>query len=521
MADPIFTTAYSHNKATPSFLYIQKSGAWQPASPNDFTRSVSGGSFIFDDEDIIAAQNSGNQHLENLYNYIRSGDLNTLDAANQTLLEDIRGFLQTGIVNTSSTPEIQKVDQQGAQSVVISGFDANGGQIDAFGRLRVSEPLTLFDSKSMYGKIDLLWDEEFSNGETVFTGSSINLNVSGANSYAIRQTKMRFNYQPAKSHSILFTYDFEGTGNAVKRVGYYNSHTGAPYNENLDGIFLEMSGERASWVIAKDGEENRIFQSEWNFDKFDGTGPSQVNIDHERAQLAFIDMEWLGVGTVRCGYIIDGQFRAAHLFNHSNIIQYPYILSPNRSMRYEIRGLNSETNTLRQICCSVRSEGGMNDNGILYGRDTDISSSVRVEDDVFVPLIGLRLKEDRLNTTILLQSLTVLALNYNDVVYRVEMNPTIIGPWGWSPNGEYSAVEIGTGDNVNFPSQTSISGNNGHVVYAGYFSAESDYDTKRLRNAINLGCKINGERDTVVISVKCRVNTNDDMHAAINWLELV
>ena len=48
----------------------------------------------------------------------------------------------------------------------------DGPQLDAFGRLRVSEPQTLFDSKQTIDNQPLFWDEELESGAGITSAHS-------------------------------------------------------------------------------------------------------------------------------------------------------------------------------------------------------------------------------------------------------------------------------------------------------------------------------------------------------------
>lgn len=82
--------------------------------------------------------------------------------------------------------------------------------IDAFGRMRVADPNTLFDSKMLWDKQPLIWDEEITNGSGnatsthSVTDSRVRMHVEAGDTI-IRQTFMRFNYQPGKSQQAMFT----------------------------------------------------------------------------------------------------------------------------------------------------------------------------------------------------------------------------------------------------------------------------------------------------------------------------
>src|SRR3989344_5716049 len=102
---------------------------------------------------------------------------------------------------------------------------------DAFGRLRVSNPQTLFESKFLFGKQELLWDEQIVNGGGNPT-STHNSNTSSVdltlgtfiNDEIIRQTKRRINYQPGKSQLCFFSFNIgEAKANVRKRIGMFDN----------------------------------------------------------------------------------------------------------------------------------------------------------------------------------------------------------------------------------------------------------------------------------------------------------
>ena len=65
--------------------------------------------------------------------------------------------------------------------------------------------------------------------------------------------------------------------------------------------------------------DNKIIQSNWNVDVFNGTGASGITLDFSKSQIFFIDYEWLGTGRVRCGFFIDGIPYYCHAIHNSNI----------------------------------------------------------------------------------------------------------------------------------------------------------------------------------------------------------
>jgi hypothetical protein len=184
--------------------------------------------------------------------------------------------------------------------------------------------------------------------------------LAGVDSTVIRQSKKYIRYQPGKSQLIFQTFVFGKTTQAVtRRAGYFDRD---------NGIFLEQVGQAVSLVVRSNVggaiEETRVSQANWNVDKFDGSSspdnPSGRSLDLDFSQILVIDFEWLGVGSVRAGFVVDGLIRYAHNFNHAGYTAGVYMATPNLPVRYEIAGGAGVTGThrLQQICSSVISEGG-------------------------------------------------------------------------------------------------------------------------------------------------------------------
>jgi hypothetical protein len=100
----------------------------------------------------------------------------------------------------------------------------------------------------------------------------------------------------------------------------------------------------------------------WNGDKLDGTGPSGYYLNLARVQIFWSDIEWLGVGNVRCGFVINGEFIICHTFQCANQAGNTkvYMETAILPVRYEIENTDTtaDASTLKQICSTVISEGG-------------------------------------------------------------------------------------------------------------------------------------------------------------------
>lgn len=339
---------------------------------------------------------------------------------------------------------VQIADQYGN---MVGAANPSGVAVDAFGRARVSTPLTLFDSSHRY-RDNNLWATSNTAGATYAFSSDeglVNLNLNTtANVEIIRETIKVFSYQPGKSLQILQTFVMQPKTNVRQRVGYYG---------NNNGIYLEVSGNTAYLVERSLStgtvQETRVAQSDWNMDTLLGqvaSSPSGIALDLTKAQIMFIDIEWLGLGTVRCGFVIDGKFIHCHSFHHANFITTTYMSTASLPLRYEIKntGVTASNTTLKQVCSSVISEGGYELRGLQQAVGTVIGAPKDLTVvNTYYPVVSIRLKAspDRLDAIIILTAISLLGItnnaNYN---WRVVASGATTGGT-WVSAGDDSAVE--------------------------------------------------------------------------------
>jgi hypothetical protein len=223
-----------------------------------------------------------------------------------------------------------------------------GTATDAFGRIRISPPLTLFDSTHRFSD-NGLWASSNTAGNStvafVSNQSTIDLTVTTtSNAEIIRETTKIFSYQPGKSLLIMNTFAMNTPKeNLRQRVGYFGKD---------NGIFLENDGTTNYFVLRTNTSstiaETRIPQSQWSVDKFDGTGYSSQSgglehaggLDVSKTNILWMDIEWLGVGDVRCGFVVDGKMVPAHIFHNDNRNTVPYMTTASLPLRYEIKNTN-------------------------------------------------------------------------------------------------------------------------------------------------------------------------------------
>lgn len=297
-------------------------------------------------------------------------------------------------------------------------------QLDAFGRLRVSQPHTLFDSQQRYGLDRSFVSNTASGGTVTFvpTQSSANLavvNTSG--SYAARETRYIFKYQPGKSQLSMMTFVMapQSSGNLRQQVGYYGTD---------NGYFLQLSDqlyvcERSN--VTGTVTHSNVAQSSWNGDKLNGTGPSAISLDMTKSQIFFIDMEWLGVGSVRTGFVINGQYIVAHTFHHANIVPRAYITTACLPVRYEIQALSASapaTSNLTQVCSTVISEAGYTEPLTLFSNL--VTFTTLTVGTSWIPLISIRLDPSRIDSIAITKQIEVVLTTADTLQWALWSNVT-------------------------------------------------------------------------------------------------
>jgi hypothetical protein len=394
-------------------------------------------------------------------------------------------------------------------------------QLDAFGRLRVSNPITMFDSSHRYKDNNLWASLTAVNGTYSFNLNQglMDLTVNNlSGSSVIRETTKVFSYQPGKSLLILNTFVFAPSAtNLRQRVGYFGID---------NGIYLQMDDNVISFVErtlvnGSPSSESIIPISAWNVDKLNGSGPSGFTLDITKAQILWTDIEWLGVGTVRCGFVIDGKFVHCHSFHHANRLPSTYITTASLPLRYEITNKNTTTGgskTLKQICSSVISEGGYSLNGLQQSVGTLIETPKELTSKgVFYPVVTIKLKADRQDAIVILTALSVLAKSAGYYNWKVIASGVTSGGSGtWVSAGDDSAVQYKL-------DATAITG--GRTLASGYFTTSNQGSTQVdiLKEAL---FKFQLERNSLnntfyELSLIVASDSNDsDVFGSMDWEEI-
>jgi len=276
-----------------------------------------------------------------------------------------------------------KIDAQGNVHTKIDFQDTNS--LGAFGRLRMSAPFGIFDNKNVLSKNETLWSE-LTNGTSSITHlineSSVQLEAgTEADAYAIRQSLKYCAYVPGKSQVIFMTGVLGAPKvNNVTRIGYFDDDDGLFFEQSESGLGVVLRTSTSGSPV-----DTRIDQANWSVDPMDGTGPSGVTLDPTKTQIFVIDFQWLGVGRIRFSLDIDGILYKVHEINNANLQTEVYMKTPTLPVRYETRntGITASPTILKEICCSVASEGGYSLPGLEFSEIRTTRRSVSTRTPVF------------------------------------------------------------------------------------------------------------------------------------------
>jgi hypothetical protein len=388
---------------------------------------------------------------------------------------------------------------------------------DSFGRLRISEPFTLFDSSHRY-KDNGLWATQTATGGTaVFNANAglVDLNVTTSSGSTVRrETYKVFAYQPGKSLLALSTFVMAPAQTGLtQRVGYYGA---------ANGIFIELA-DSTLYIVKRSSVtgvlvDTPVAQASWNVDPMNGTGPSGITLDITKAQILFTDFEWLGVGSVRCGFVIDGEFRTCHIFHHANIITSTYITTASLPLRYEIFNTagTASSSALKQICSTVISEGGYE----LRGAQQAVGSAITAPKTLttagtFYPVVSIRLKSTALDGIVILTALSIMGVSTGIYNWKVLASCTTTAGT-WLSAGTDSSVEYNIGG-------TGVSG--GRVLASGFLtsSSQATVTVDILKEAL---FSFQLERDSFTstpfeISLVVTASTNTELvYGSMDWEEI-
>ena len=312
---------------------------------------------------------------------------------------------------------------------------------DSFSRTATAEPRTTIYIKQVDNTAfrEFIDDVQVSGAGT----SSVYLNTrsstvittsAGIAGRRIFQTKRRHYYEPGKTSFITMSFGSIGTIVAGGRaaVGIFNDNNGL-FFENDEGVLKFIVRTDTSGVP---GIGASIEQANWNLDTLDGNGPSGVTLVPLAIQLFVVEFPWQGAGSIRFGFVINGQVIFCHREDVSNTLPNlgVFMRTPHLPLRWEIenKGTAATPQTLECICGSAQILGSTQNIGL---RRTAIRDTIftAVLANTYYPLVSVRVSDPDCIANII----AISAINLTNTAFHwlIIRNPTITGGAAavWTP----------------------------------------------------------------------------------------
>lgn len=394
---------------------------------------------------------------------------------------------------------------------------AESAAFDAFQRLRVSEPESILSSRQVYDNLPLMWDDQETSGSgtssthsTALAASTMSVSATTAGKRT-RQTFESVPYSPGKSQLAMFTAVLgTGASGIDRRVGLFDDN---------NGVFFELAGTTLRVVrrtnVTGSPVDNVVASDSWNVDPLDGTGASNVNLDTSKANIYFVDFEWLGVGSVRFGVVVDGQLVVCHQMRNANDLTTVFMSTADLPARYEIENDGAgAAASLVAICTSVVSEGGQRPPGMIGAVSTGATHVDASTTDLIYAIIGIRLKAAQLRAPVEIVSISMLNETAVPFGWKLLLNPTVAGTFAYSDETN-RAIQSATGATAN-----TVTG--GTLLAAGFVAAGGAIGGSAALQIVKtrrLGAAIDGTPDEFVLCGQ-PLGSNSDIQGAIMYREI-
>jgi hypothetical protein len=343
------------------------------------------------------------------------------NAATETTLSAINTKLTEGQDTMANSIPVVIASNQTTLPVTFAPPTIGDFGYDAGGRQRVSQLTTLLDGKIL-GEDDVTLFENVGTGTATYGSNKVNLSVT-AGQYEIRQTRRFYPYFSGKAQLVECTFDnFQTQANVTKRVGYFSSNAVAPYASNFDGFFFEDNGTIKSLKAYRNGTltVDVPFTTMDNYALVSSYDWSQFTV------IAF-DFLWLGGAILRLWLKTDLGFVLLHTVNYSGTSTDTFTISPNQTLRYEIRSTTG-VGSLRYICSQIASEGSINESGKSLAIFNFVSATTNTIGTIYA-LKGIKKQTAFRDTAVQVQEMSVAntGSTSDTGILLLLLNPTLTG----------------------------------------------------------------------------------------------
>lgn len=444
---------------------------------------------------IEFSPDGANWDIIRTYNYAPS----TLNYSKQVLIEgEFVRVVYTNGPATQSAFRLQTrlhVNNTARDSEQL--IDCAARMKDAFGRLRTSTPFTLLDITHSQ-TINNIQESELVVGagsSSYQSDAGVTLSVAGAGDRVMRQSRARAVCPPGKSVLVLIT-GILNLGNAAtttSRMGYY---------ADANGFYVEYSDNRA-WVGYRSGVsgstvDTKVEQSLWN-------GSSNIVLDLGKVHVFFFDFQWLGVGIVKVGVIVNGIPQLLHVF-HSTTIQYASLPT-----RYEVESGGGSA-SMKNFASTVISEGGYIKPGLQMSANTGITPR-SVRKNVAAPIFSIRLVPGS-RANVKMTTLNILRQGRYAGLWEIYVFRDVAGVV-LSPNFQPKSQHV----ECDFEATALVA--SGTLVTSGYESGDStsSFNIQEDINAV-IANNISDVSDMLVVMYTA-IDGSDDVFVSASWKEFL
>lgn len=363
-----------------------------------------------------------------------------------------RGQVMLAVDNDSKAQPLQ-VNTFGELSVAPSGA------LSEFGEIVVTERTPIIELNSSYGT-SLIRDVVRTSGTGYTTAASgeIILGTTTGDGFVLVRSAELARYVPGYEAEIGIgvRVPTQPTGNVVYSWGgrSVNDTDFLKFGYDATGMFIERKRGGVS--------ETKVYQSNWNVDPMDGTGPSGFTLDPSAGNIYQIVYTWYGYGLIKWGLVVPINGGQRFVVVHSEKVPgQTSVETPNFAIdvRVENNG-DAYAGAMylggRQYSIIGRYVPKTRLTGQYRG---SVSTSTTVE-----PLISFRSKTGFTDRSIKIESYTVKPAT-EDVIIEFRLDGQLTGA-SWQTPTNYTTAETALETDI---SANAITG--GIVIAPDYFSA--------------------------------------------------
>lgn len=286
----------------------------------------------------------------------------------------------TNIVGFENPTNGLDIDNTGSANV---RFSEGIPQLDAFGKLRVTGATLLGEYVFSNGTLPTQFSSMLMGGGAVSWDSGsravVLTNTTSTTSHTSHTSNTYHHYFPGSSQLFIGTFAMGDTGkpNLLREWGMFDDKNGFFFFQNAGVVGVGIKSNVTGSVV-----QTIINQADWNVDKADGTGRSQMILDVTKDNIYWIDVQWLGAGRVRYGTYYNGQRVVLHEYFHGNNYAGPVTAMGSlpcciHQMNTGATGSNSE---MRSWCMAIWTESTLDVRSTASNALQSFSKTISVND---------------------------------------------------------------------------------------------------------------------------------------------